>query len=76
MNITFDGNSNLNAAYNLGMNITAILTDYASEEYIESVIRLTVLGDMSVNGTEVECRSAGLDSRSTIVSVNMSGTAM
>ena len=75
MNITFDGNSRLNAAYNLGMNITATLTGYTSEEYIESMIVLTVLGDMLVNGTEVECGSADLDSRSTIVTVNRSGNS-
>ena len=72
-NITFDGSSSLNSANNLDMNITATLTNYIPEDYIESVIVLTVLSGVTVNGTEIECRSADLDSTTAIVDVNISG---
>ena len=76
INITFDDTSSFYVASDLGMNITATLTDYTIEEYIESVIELTVLSDMSVNGTELECRSSDLDSITTLVIVNMSGKTL
>ncbi len=73
MTITFDGSSSLDVVYYLDMNITVTLTNYVAEEYIESIIALTVLSDVVVNGTVLECRSGDLDSRRAIVNVNMSG---
>ncbi len=73
INISFDGSSSLEAVYYLDMNISATLTNYIAEEYIESIIVLTVLRDVVVNGTVIECRSGDLDRSTAIVNVNMSG---
>lgn len=73
VNITFDGDTSMNVPYNLGTNITVTLTDYVAEDYIESMMVLTVLTDVLMNETEIECRSADLDSSTITVYVNMSG---
>ena len=75
VNITFDGDSNLTVPYNIDTNITATLTAYVAEEYIESIFVLTVLTDVLMNETQIECRIANLDNSTMTVFVNMSGMA-
>ena len=63
------------------MNISATLTGrtttattiFVNEEYIESIIVITVLKNITMNETKVDCRIADLDSDSAIVFVNTSG---
>ena len=63
------------------MNISATLTGrtttattiFVNEEYIESIIVITVLKNVTMNETIVDCRIANLDSDSAVVFVNTSG---
>ena len=55
------------------MNISSILLDYKSEEYIESIIVLTVLKNFSMNGTELICGITDLINESVIVLYDSSG---
>ena len=64
--------------HHLDMNISVILTKLdtittTDEEHIESVIVITVLKNVTMNGTNLECSIAYLDSDSTVLFVNTSG---
>ncbi len=70
-----DSDQNIMDRVYLDMNITTTLIVYSREdEFIESELELTVLQNIPMNGTMLECRSEGLDSELRIVSVNTSGT--
>ena len=57
----------------LNMNISSTLIEYRSDEFIESEIVLTVLQNISMNGTILECQSEHLANQSVIVNVNTAG---
>lgn len=69
-NILFPGNISLSYTYNslsfvwdsndLGWNTSTTLTAY-TEEYIESILEITLLRDIETNGTKVECSIEDLD---------------
>ena len=73
-NLTYDSIYDLNTVDDLGMNITTNLTSYRRDEYIESIIVLTVLRETFINGTLLECLSEDLDSDSNVIIVMQSGT--
>ena len=54
------------------MNISSILLDYRSEEYIESIIVLTVLQNFSINGMELICGITDLINESVIIQLDTS----
>ena len=62
------------------MNIRVTLKDYhaatsefANEEYIESILTFTVLKNVTMNKTKLECSIADLDNDTALLSVNSSG---
>ena len=60
----------------LGMNISVSLIEF-SYEYIESDIVLTVVDDVDLDGTELECSIApDLDTDTITVYVNTSGMSI
>ncbi len=69
----YDNPASLNNIDNLAMGVDTILTQYRSDTYIESIIIFTVLMGITFNQSNLQCRSANLDSMSTIVFVNTSG---
>ena len=71
--IRYDNTSILNNIDNLAVNINAFLIQYRSDEYIESIVTLTVLMNVNLNDTILQCTIADLDSMSTNVFVNTSG---
>ena len=79
--ITFPGQDTITILYtNISdqdpMNHSAVsstLTQYRSDEFIESQIVLTVLRNVSMNGTRLECRSENLTSATEIVHFATSG---
>ena len=71
LNITYDSSSDIDISNYLGMNISLVLR-VLSNEYIESVIVLTVVDDINLNGTKLEC-SIDLDINTTTIYVNTSG---
>ena len=71
INITYDNSSTMD---NLDMNISVNLTRYEADRYIESEIILTILKNITMNGTVLECSIApSLDSDVAIILVNTSG---
>ena len=77
----YDSISTLYDIHHLNTNITVTLTkldtiattEFVNKEHIESIIVITVLKNVSMNGTELECSIADLDSDSAVVFVNTSG---
>ncbi len=57
----------------LDMNVTTVVTNNEKGDFIESVVKITVLPNVSMNGTLVECRSEDLDSEIATVYVNTTG---
>ena len=76
-NLTFDGHSTLNNVVHLDFNVSATLTEYTLDKYIESIVTLTLLKNFSMNGTLVKCSiDPDLDSFSVVVPVNTSGKSL
>ena len=71
--ISYNGSSIVNETHFLDKNVTAILSKYTTNEFVESVILLTVLSGVYINGTTIECSSEDLDSKAVDVLVNASG---
>ena len=55
------------------MGVSTILTSYISDEYIESIIVLTLLSNVMMDGIRIECGIGNLNNMTTNVSVNLSG---
>ncbi len=73
MVITYDSTSRLNESNYLDESISTILTDIRSDEYIESVLTVTLLSNVSLNGSRIECNIANLSSDSILLRVVTSG---
>ncbi len=71
--ITYDSTSILNESNYFDESVTTILTDFRSDEYIESVMTVTLLRNVSVNDSRIECNIADLSSDSILVLVVASG---
>ena len=72
--ITYDNSSLINVVDYLGLNVSATLLRYIPDQYIESVIKFTLLKNVTMNGTLLECSvSPSLDNDTTFVLVNTSG---
>ena len=72
--IPYINESNLNTLEHHSMNITARLTQYTSDQSVESELLLTVLPNVSMNGTILVCMTEDLASRNVTVSFNTSGS--
>ena len=71
--ISYNNESNTNTLEYYPVNITARLTQYTSDQSAESELQLTVLQNVTMSGTILECMSEDLASRNVTVSVNTSG---
>ncbi len=71
--ITYDNTSILNNVENLAMSVSTLLAQYRRDEYIESIITLTVLLNVTLNKTMFECFISDLDSKMIDVFINSSG---
>ena len=67
----YDKNSNLESVEYLSMNISATLTRFTNES-IESVIVLTVLKNVSMNGTKLMCFITDITNDMAIVNIKES----
>ena len=72
-NITYYNSSMINQLHFLRNGITTLLSRYSAEVFAESILTLTVLQDVDMNGTIIECSSENLDSVMRNVYVNTSG---
>ncbi len=64
--ITYDNTSILNNMDNLAMGVNTMLTTYRSDKYIESLIVFTIIRNIVLNGTILECSISGVDSEGAI----------
>ncbi len=71
--ITYDSTSILYESNYSDESVTTILTEFRSDEYIESVMTVTLLRNVSVNDSRIECNIADLSSDSILVLVVASG---
>ena len=71
--IVYTNASDQNSSDFLASNVTSRLIQYRSNIGVESEIVLTVLQNVSMNGTLVECRSEDLDNDVVVVYINTSG---
>ncbi len=72
--ITYDNSSILNNMNNLAMGVITILSTYRSDEYIESIIVLTLLIEVALDGTMLECSISDLDNETATLYINSSGS--
>ncbi len=71
--IAYTNTSILNDTDYLDESISTLLTEYREGEYIESVLTLTILSDVILNGTIVKCSFSTTIARQTFVFINTSG---
>ena len=71
INITYNGSSSLNSVDLFDMQIRAVMTAYRAYEYIESIITVKVLGNIT-DEVKLECIIEGLANDS-VTFVNSSG---
>ena len=72
INITYDSTSKLDNVDYLSMNISSTLTHFSNES-IESVILLTVLRNVSMNGTKLTCSITDFINDTVVVNIDSSG---
>ena len=72
MTITYDNTSFLSDMDDFSLNASTMLTRYISDEYIESTIDFTLIINVTLNETEIECVIENLDSMTAILFVNTS----
>ena len=72
LNLTYDNTTTANVPYSLNEFISSTLTQFQSDEYIESTLSLTVLADTLLNQTKLECIIENLID-TVYVEVNTSG---
>lgn len=71
--ILYTSDSNIGSEDHLDLDIVTTLTQYTSDKFIESKLNLTVLFNVSMNGTLLECRSEDLSTAVDTIYVNSSG---
>ena len=70
---TFNSTSILFTRYDWNIGVSAFLTRYSDQEYVESIVTFTLLDNVTLNGTKLECRIADLDNEVIAVSLNTLG---
>ena len=73
INITYHNSSNLNSVDILNNFIKTSFDQYMNDEYIESTLNLTVVANVPINQTQLECFIEELGNDSVYVSVDISG---
>lgn len=73
LTITYTNFSSSGVFDDLGTNVSSILTDNLMGSFLESVLELTVIQNVSMNGTIIACSSEALDNEMAIAYVNTSG---
>ena len=73
INITYHDSSNLNSVNDFDDFITTRLEQYTSDEYIESTLNMTVVANVLMNQTQLECLIEDLGNDSVHVLVKKSG---
>jgi hypothetical protein len=70
LSITYDHTSDGNIYTDLGMGVATTLTEHVIGYYAESILKLRVLRDIAMDGTQLSCSSSRLDNAAISVPVN------
>ena len=73
LNITYNNTSLINDLYPLNSFISSSLTGFMKDKYAESSLNITVVADVLINQTKIECLINQLDNDTVYVPVNRSG---
>ena len=73
VNITHDNTSSINHFYQLNNYISSSLTQFMSDEYIESNLNIIVAAEILVSQIKIECLIGNTENDTVYASVNTSG---
>ena len=73
VDITYDKEATINQLDILNSFVSTNLTEFISDQYIESILHLTVVVDIPINQTELECLIGNIGIDTVYVPVNISG---
>ena len=73
INVTYDHTSGKDESHSLNTFINTTLTNFVADEYIESILYVTVVADLPINQTKLECLMERLGNDTIYVPVNISG---
>ena len=73
IDFTFNSTSILFTWYDWDIGVRAVLTGYSDQEYVNSTIIFTLMNNITLNGTELECSITDLGSETAILYTNTSG---
>ena len=73
VNVTYDSTSTTSELYVLNDHISTTLRDFVDNEYIESILYLTIVADVPLNETKLECFIGTIGNDTVYVTVNTSG---
>ena len=76
VNVTYDNTSPMNVPHNLNEFISSTLTQFRSNEYIESTLSLTIKADFPLKQTRLDCIIENLENDTVYVDVNTSGNKL
>ena len=74
ISITYDNTSVLDDLDYLDESVITTLTEYRSDEYIESIATIIVMSNITLNQSKIECTISNQKIESIIAFVNTSGT--
>ena len=73
IDFTFNSTSILFTWYDWDIGVSAVLTGYIDQEYVKSTIIFTIMNDVILDGTELECSITDLGNEISILYINTSG---
>ena len=73
VNVTYDHKSRRDESHSLNTFINTTLANFVADEYIESILYMTVVADIPINQTKLECLIGHLGNDTIYVPVNISG---
>ena len=76
INITYNHTSKRDESNTLNTFISTTLTNFREDEYIESILYITVVADVPINQTKLECLIGHLGNDTVYVPVNISGIVL
>ena len=73
LSITYDNEATMNQLDVLNSFINTSFTEFISDQHIESILHLTVMADIPINQTQLECLIGNIGMDTVYVPVNISG---
>lgn len=73
MNVTYNSTSSTSELYTWNDFISTTLREFVDNEYVESILHLTIVADVLLNQTKLECFIGSIGDDTQYVTVNTSG---